>query len=249
MKIAFKTLCSSFAIILGLTANFAQAQEAEETPADTTKPRAILFKIHDIKPVINSEGIVTDCDFVVTFYNRTNESFRSAKLVLGWNDDVSDRFITDELAEPKPVPVNRYNSRQSQPAMEISTTVEMPALNSYKQASVAGTVKTEKCFLLLDKIDFQVEECNMIGKEETSVQNTRRQRLNANRNANECSSLFEYVDSKNPEYYDEFKNISYSEQERILNGVKLQDTTDIQNTYDSVTSNLNKISEILESIN
>lgn len=248
MKTAFKTLCSTLTIVLGLSAGMANAQEAQE---ETTKPRAVLFKIHEIKPVINSEGVVTSCDFLVTFYNRTTESFRQAKLNLGWTDDVSGRFLTEEFEESQPASnQNNRNSRLPQKNnSEITTTIEMPSLGSYKQASVQGNVKTEKCFLLLDKLDFQVESCNMIGKEEAENQNTRRQRINAGRNASECASLFQYVDSKNPEYYDEFKNISYSEQERQLNGVKLQDTTDIQNAYDNVNTNLNKTSDILTQIN
>lgn len=248
MKAAFKTLCSTLAIVLGLSAAAANAQE---TPEDTTKPRAVLFKIHEIKPVMNSDGVVTGCDFLATFYNRTTESFRQAKLNLGWTDDVSGRFLTEELEEDnKPAQQNYRNARmQNQNNSEITTTIEMPALGSYKQASVQGSVKTEKCFLLLDKLDFQVESCNMIGKEETNTQNTRRQRINAGRNSSECAGLFQYVDSKNPEYYDEFKNISYSEQERLLNGVKLQDTTDIQNAYDNVNSNLDKANEVLTQIN
>ncbi len=254
MKMLNKALLSSLSIALGLASFGAYAQEAEPQQEDTTKPRAVLFKVHDIKPVENTDGVVTHCDFLVTFYNRTTDSFRQAKVDMGWTDEVTERYVIDdeEKKEDKNTRVvNRSGQRNNEVKLgEITTSVEMPALGSYKQATVKGSVKTEKCFLLLDNLDFNVASCSIIGQNDNNNQaaNSRRSRVANTRNTSACANLFEYVDSKNPEYYDEFKNISYSEQERLLNNEKAQDTTDIESTYENIVSNFEKADKVVSSI-
>lgn len=249
MSIVKSALCGL--LISGAFIFSVQAQEAEEP---TTKPRAVLFKVHDIKPVENTEGVVTHCDFLVTFYNRSTESLRQAKIDMNWHDEVSDRYVIDgnDVKIESSAQVNQRNARGTQQvAGGITTSVDMPALGSYKQATVKGTVKTEKCFLLLDNLDFNVAACSIIGKdgkEPAAAPANRRSRVAATRNTSECANLFQYVDSKNPEYYDEFKNISYSEQERLLNDEKTQDTSDIETTYENVVKNFDKANGILGNI-
>ena len=223
---------------------------------ETTKPRAVLFKIHEIKPVENTEGEITNCDFLVTFYNRTTDSMRQAKIEMGWTDKVSERYAIGEDKKPeendKALANKRQplNARNAQPALgEVTTTVEMPALGSYKQATVRASVKTEKCFMLLDSLDYNVTSCNIIGKSDNSNSNDlRRSRIAASRNTGECANLFQYVDSKNPEYYNEFKNISYSEQERLLANEKAQDTTEMEETYGKIIKNLEKANSVIADI-
>ena len=142
----------------------AQAQ----TPESTSKPRAVLFKLHDIKPVMNTEGMVTHCDFMATFYNRTEDGLRPAKLELGWTDSVTEKYqIGEEVTEePQNKKINNYRNTAKQVKLgDVTTVVDMPALGSYKQVSVKATVETEKCFLLLDNLNFRVESCDLVGKE------------------------------------------------------------------------------------
>lgn len=250
MNIVKKTLSAALVLSCSLLAVSAQAQENEEP---TTKPRAVLFKVHDIKPVENQDGVVTHCDFLVTFYNRSTESLRQAKLDMSWRDEVSDRYVIsdDDIKAAPVVPVNQRNTRGGQLVMsDIATSVDMPALGSYKQATVKGSVKTEKCFLLLDNLDFNVAACSVIGKEDNTTQapSNRRGRVAATRNTSECANMFQYVDSKNPEYYDEFKNISFSEQERLLKDEKKQDTSDIESTYENTVKNFDRANSILSNI-
>ena len=252
MKTLKRALLGSVSLALSVAAFTVQAQEAA-VQEDTTKPRAVLFKVHDIKPVENAEGVITECDFLVTFYNRTTDSFRDAKVEMGWTDNVTDRYVVEEeeKAEPERVTqVNRSSQRNKPVSLgEFTTTVDMPALGAYKQATVKGNVKTEKCFLLLDNLEFNVSSCNIIGKTESNTtNNNRRSRVTANRSASECSNLFQYVDSKNPEYYDEFKNISYSEQERLLSNDKAQDTTEIDSSYETIVKNFEKAESVMNNI-
>ena len=225
----------------------AQAQTADST----SKPRAVLFKLHEIKPVMNAEGEVTHCDFMATFYNRTEESLRQAKLELGWNDTVSDKYMAKE--KKKESKAENKNSRASAKVekdklAEIVTSVDMPALGSYKQVSVKASVKTEKCFLLLDNLEFRVNYCSVVSKDADNSYTSRR-RMVANREApSECANLFEYIDSQNPEYYDEFKNISFSEQERLIIEDRKTDISDLEKSYDSIVQNFEKAEKIIKNI-
>jgi len=249
MRIITKILCSTLA--LSTLAFNAAAQEADE---QTTKPRAVLFKVHDIKPIENTEGVVTHCDFLVTFYNRTTDSLRQATIDMGWVDSVTDRYVIDEENAQTEVENKKRLNRPTVAAnakktADVTTSVEMPALGAYKQATVKGSVKTEKCFLLLDNLDYNVSACSIIGQDgNTRPDNSRRQRMTASRNTSECANLFEYVDSKNPEYYGEFKDIPFSEQERLLTNEHAQDTTDIQTSYENAIKNFQKATEIMENI-
>ena len=103
--------------------------------------------------------------------------------------------------------------------------------------------------MLLDSLNYNVTSCNIIGKSDNSNSNDlRRSRIAASRNTGECANLFQYVDSKNPEYYNEFKNISYSEQERLLSNEKAQDTTEMEETYGKIIKNLEKANSVIADI-
>ena len=91
MKIVKKALYSTLMLACATMITSAQAQTTTEATT-TTKPSAVLFKIHEIKPVVNTEGVVTNCDFMVTFYNRTTKGLRPAKIEMGWTDNVSNRY-------------------------------------------------------------------------------------------------------------------------------------------------------------
>lgn len=256
MSIFQKAWCSTLALFFTAGAFTVQAQEAVPVEAQTTKPRAVLFKVHDIKPVENTEGIITHCDFLVTFYNRTTDSLRQAQIDMGWTDKVSERYMIDAEDSEEDSTSNRTrssrSSRNSEPVLgEITTSVDMPALGAYKQATVKGSVKTEKCFLLLDNLEFKVASCSIIGQSDnnsSSSRSSRRSRVTSNRNTSECANLFEYVDSKNPEYYDEFKNISYSEQERLTSNEKKQDISDIEASYNTIIKNFERADNIINNI-
>ena len=62
-------------------------QAAEKAPAPTakaaaksgepsTRPDAVIFKIHDIDPVLE-DGVVKGCNYMITLYNRTSINFRT----------------------------------------------------------------------------------------------------------------------------------------------------------------------------
>ena len=240
---------------MGVCASALPAATADKNDAveeETTKPRAVLFKIHEIKPLENTEGQITNCDFLVTFYNRTTDSMRQAKIEMGWTDKISERYAIGEddkpAAEKTPARSVRDSRNSQQSLGAVTTTVEMPALGSHKQATVRGSVKTEKCFMLLDSLNYNVASCSIIGKGDNNSADARRNRVASSRSTGECANLFQYVDSKNPEYYNEFKNISYSEQERLLANEKAQDITEMEESYDKIVKNFEKVNSLIAEI-
>ena len=245
MKVAKKVLCSTLMLACAALVAPANAQTQE----DTTKARAVLFKIHDIKPALNADGVVTHCDFMTTFYNRSSDSLRYAKLEMGWSDKVSEQYLIDEEKEADknaPEQGRRNNNKKEEVKIgDVTTVVDMPALGSHKQVSVKSSVKTNKCFMLLDNLEFKVNSCALVGAAE-SLSNRRRSD-NTTAPA-ECAQLFEYVASDNPEYHDEFKDISYSEQERLVADEKKQDISDLEKIHEQVVSNLEKAQKVLKDI-
>ena len=246
MKIVKKALYSTLMLACATMITSVQAQTTETT----SKPRAVLFKLHDIKPVMNEEGLVTHCDFMATFYNRTEDGLRPAKLELGWNDNVTSQYNLSENKEVEPVNNNVRNTRypMQEKIGEVSTMIDIPALGSYKQVAVKASVKTEKCFLLLDNLNFRVSDCGLVGKQvNTQVSNGGKSGAKSVA-PTECANLFEYINSTNPEYYDEFKNISYSEQERLILDDRKKDVSDLEKAYNTVIENFGKAEETIKKI-
>ena len=90
-------------VALGMTlfsAAFSHAQQAVPNPEqdaaavnpETSKPDAILFRIENIKPIANEEGLTTKCSFIVTVYNRTQKEVEEADIDFFWKDDISAKY-------------------------------------------------------------------------------------------------------------------------------------------------------------
>ena len=157
MKNFKKALFSlGFVAAFSSSAVFAQEKPAESKAPENqnpvasfaNKPQVILFKIHNIKPVIDSEGVTTACEYTATFFNRTPLSLRQAKINFGWTDTVSDLFPLDEPAptdesENKPAPILKEKPKQEALGTILSS-VDLPALGSLRQVSVQGRAETDK---------------------------------------------------------------------------------------------------------
>lgn len=235
-------------------------EEPTINPVFVNKPQVILFKIHDIKPVLNSDGAITACEYTATFFNRTPVNIRQAKIQLGWTDKVSELYPieTDDSNAQKAVEVEKNEfeeekipeaQKQSAPNENLGTfrsVLTVPALGSLKQVSVQGQVDTDKCFALFDNIKFNVPVCNILGQETTV--DTRRGRIDADKDQLNCSALFAYVNSKHPEYYSEFKKMSYEEQVAHERTVEEQEKEMIQNIGQVIQKNFAETDSILDEI-
>lgn len=243
----------------GIRAEFEQGPSIN--PVFVNKPQVILFKIHNIKPVLNADGAVSACEYTATFYNRTPVNIRQAKIQLGWTDKISELYSVDntdfdekkivkdeekEEVEEETLPEAQKQSAANEDLGTFRSTINVPALGSLKQVSVRGQVDTDKCFALFDNIKFNVSVCNILGQD-TAVE-TRRGRVEADKDQLNCAALFAYVNSKHPEYYSEFKQMSYEEQVAQEKSIEEQEKEMIQGIAENISKNFDKTDSILEEI-
>ena len=222
---------------LGMVAAVLPAQAAED---------AVLFKIHDIVPVKNADGLVTSCDLGATFYNRSDKEVSNSSLRLVWQDEVVAETIDQEQRNDresrrlKRTNVARYKTSDFN-TKDISLSLKLPPLKPHQQISLKSKINTDRCFLLLNEMEINVSSCTINGASTKSGQNN---------SSKECSDLFQFVSVKNPEYYSEFKNISVEDQltqEQALNESRKQELlnlyNDSMNSINQLTSNLEDIKE------
>ena len=97
---------------------------------------------------------------------------------------------------------------------------------------------------MFDNLKFDVSVCNVLGQEGSS--NNRRAR--DTQNASNCAGLFAYVSSKHPEYYGEFKEISYEEQVEQEKSAEEKEMDAINTVKETISSNLKQITTTLSEI-
>lgn len=214
-------------------------------PIFASKPQVILFKVHDIKPVLNSDGVVVSCEYTATFYNRTPLSLRQAKIEFGWSDHISDLFAIDEKTEEGETATAQAPLPPKEEGLgTIRSSVDIPALGSLKQVSVHGTAETDKCFALFDSLKFNVPVCNILGQD--SGNDSRRGRADSEQI--NCAGMFAYVNSQHPEYYGEFKEISYEEQVEREKTQEEKESEMIAGINEKISENFEKTNTVIGNI-
>ena len=208
----------------------------------TTRDNAVIFKIHDIKPV-NNEGIVTGCDFLVTLYNRTSINFRSFTINLDWLDEVESEFKFDRYVESV-IGVEEATKQkeflgdkfETQP---LKTSVTVNAFGTDTQISVKSHIDSEKCYLLLKEANFTVTPCDIVRSAEGMSGAT----------SQECTQLFQLVNTSNPEYFGQFKNISATELAMRSKESENRELSDIDLVINKIVENMGVSGKTLADIN
>nr|QIM10632.1 hypothetical protein PlAlph_5240 [uncultured Alphaproteobacteria bacterium] len=200
MSISKTVLSLAATFLVAANINAANAAESGE---------AVLFKIHDITPVKNSDGEVVGCDYSATFYNRSDITIRNATLNLSWKDTAIDGVIEQEKKEDSVK--NRRNISRARSTTErttdktVETLLEVPTIKPAKQIVVKSRVNTDRCFLLIDNASFNVKDCN--------AENATGQAASGRkRGEGGCTRLFSYVSAEDPQYYLEFKAMTVDEE-------------------------------------
>ncbi len=184
----------------------------------------VLFKIHDIVPVKNADGIVVSCELGATFYNRTESELTNAALTLSWADEVVAEAINQEERNAREA---RRTSRRNTPryntasynTKDITLNLRLPPIKAHQQVSLKAKVVTDRCFLLLNDVNVNVTKCGNIASDE-------------NLNKIGCDNVFIFVSPKSEEYYSEFKEISPDQmlaQEEGINNTKKKEVLDLYN--------------------
>lgn len=231
----FLTLVGAFSILLSANAN-AQFDN-----------RAILYKIHDIRPIKNHEAQVVACEFDATFFNRTDLNMSTISLEVSWKDDVIESTIDLEKKEEikNSETDNNFSRRRGMSKTEsltsrnIGTSLSLPPLASQKQIVVTGRVDTDRCFLLIEDVNLNVKSCKLSAVNKDAKVDTK---------DTDCKDLFKYISSMNPEYYTEFKSASYQEQQREEMQEKQKEKNELNSMYNKTVSSFNRVTEMLGSM-
>lgn len=201
-------------------------------PKDSSDKGRVLFKIHDIAPEKDVNGNITGCNMAVTLFNNYDKSISNTQLVLIWDDEVIADIINQEEYEQKEAINRNPNANRSRyptsktTAPTISATIKIPLINAHQQLSVKNKVNTDRCFLLINDMNVKTNSCSFGG--DTSGDNS-------------CKASFVYISPKNPQYFSEFKEISYNDE--IVAGEKEISRTKTENdeVYNNIVSTLSKI--------
>lgn len=233
-----------FLSVLGLLAGGC-AFSASALAADS---EAVLFKIHDVQPIKGTLEQTVACDYDVTFYNRSQKDLSSASLLLTWTDSTIDTVILNEKNKDAREGRQGFNQAiadmEANSPVQVSSQLEVPALAPQKQVSIHARIQSDRCFLLTGPVDVQVKTCNIKGNADTSS----RSRYASNSGGTSCDGLFVFVSPENPEYYREFRPISYDDEKIQSEKRRNQERTDINTQYDAVVNEISKISTVLEGI-
>lgn len=216
----------------------------------------VLFKVHDVTPIKNDDGVVTECEFGVTLYNRSPDSVENALLNLSWKDDAISDVIAQEAKEAKEAKkfqkeVNslkssaEYKTTASLETPALTASISLPAIKPFRQVSLKSKIASDRCFLMVNDASFTLENCNIISAD-ASVRSSRSLISKANKAAaGNCMSLFKYVSARDPEYYREFQKVSFNDEAKQRQEARKKDVDALQDSYKAMLDSLNKITETL----
>lgn len=222
------------AVVICFSVNDVKAQVSDGDKADSSKANAIIFRIEDIKPVTNDEGLVDSCSFVLTAYNRMSKGVQEADISLKWVDNISGKYAIKDGE----IAVNKGAAAQT----VVQTSMLIKNISPKSQKSFAGKVDTNKCFLLFDNLEYTVNHCMNVG-DKVDVKDSKIVSREAG-----CTNNFDYISSTNPEYYSEFKDVPESVVEMQNEAEKKNELAKINEQYDVIMGDFSKVSKILAEI-
>lgn len=217
---------------------------------------SVMFKIHDVKAIRNSDNLIESCEFSVTFYNNTKDTVSNVNLDLVWKDEVVEDTIDVERKEAAATFRGRRVDNASTyrrgagtaafTSVELVAPVSLPPLAPAKQITVKNTVKSDRCFMMMGDVTVNIKSCRSIATEGAGV--AAQPMVGSSASGGECTGLFKYYSPKDPEFYTEFKPISYDEeaaQERVQ---KDKDRQEVEDMHEKTLSSIRRAAEVSESI-
>lgn len=211
----------------------------------STRRDAVIFKVHDIVPV-EEEGVVTGCDFSITLYNRTSINFRNFTLNLAWNDKVAEKFRFNDYME-KFLTKEEYDQQKKflgdeATAQPLLAAVTVNAFGADKQISIRSHVNSTKCYLMLSNANYSVAPCDI-------VRNIDMPNAGGGFDSKECTALFQFVDTSNPEYFGQFKKLPATDIAVQTQVGRNQELSDIDDIINKIVENLGVSDKALTNIN
>ena len=229
--------------------------KSEEKGLQSTIPsdaEVVLFKIHDIKSLKNLNNEVTDCEFNISFYNRSDTYVEGASLLLEWKDEAIEDVINSEeqnnenFARQMSEEGNNFSTQRSQlttgilVSPSLITNVRVPALQPYRQITLKSKLSSDRCFLMLNEAKYTLTQC-LLPNKASGVRS-------ANKEQEQCQNLFRMVSVKDPEYYREFKKVSFNEDRKLQYQMKQRESEELGQIYEKAVSGLSRATDIIGQI-
>lgn len=244
MKIQNKFCLGIASLMLAAGAANAQSVDGKIVPATEEEDEAILFKVHDVAPVkARGSDMVTSCDFYITFYNRSKKDINGAQIDLNWVDNSLTSVILDEKKESAEKYADgetsdaNYSYTQEKNPSQLTASVDMPAIKSYKQITTKQNIKTDRCYVLLENLTINVKSC--------AVKQTGGSSVAGNES---CNGLFRFVSQDSPEYYTDFQKISYTTQRNADVKARASMEKEMEEQYQQTVRNMDLLSQTLAEI-
>lgn len=228
------TLSLAAVMALGTVVSADAAPSRKNQKEDTSDAGAILFRVENIEPVRNKDGFIDRCSFMVTVYNRMEKEVKEAVLELRWIDTISNKY---DVQNGEVVVSDDEEASET----EITKTVKLSSIMPHRQKSFTSEVATDKCFSLLDNVEYTVKSCINEGE-------TLEMKDSKIVGAGSCTGNFNYINSKNPEYYSEFKDVPDSVLEKQAEEEKRNELAKVNEKQNSILNQIKNVDEILKKI-
>lgn len=234
-----------FVPALSFAAGQAPKKNNAKTAEPTTRSDAVIFKIHNIDPVME-EGVVKGCNYMITLYNRTSINFRTFTVNLSWPDQVDERFKFDRYVESilgvEEAEKQRTFFEKEIASKPVQTSVTVNAFGADKQISLRSYMDNEKCYLMLSDAQFSVTPCDIARNAETAIN------FGLGAGQSDCTNLFQFVSTENPEYFGEFKRMSATEEEAQNTAAENRELSDIDMVISKIVENMGASDQALTNI-
>ena len=208
--------------------------------AQETQSPEVIYKIHNVNPIKEDNKIVS-CDYSVTFFNRAPEMVSNLSVNFTWQDNIIDEQIKAEKQEKvvdSQSKVTGYTGKsktEEYTSKKISQNVSVPPLPASKQVSIKLNIKTDRCFLLLQKPELEINSC-------------RYGNANSERNAGACQNMFTYISPAQGDYYSEFKPISYDNEQEEKDLQNQKEKQELEEIYNNALDSVKRINQTLDSM-
>ncbi len=230
---------------LSLAAKEAPKKAANKAAEPTTRSDAVIFKIHDVDPVLE-DGVVKGCNYMITLYNRTSINFRTFTINLSWPDPVDERFKFDRYVESilgvEEAEKQRSFFSKDEPSKPTQTSVTVNAFGADKQISLRSYMDNEKCYLMLTDAQYTVTPCDIARTMDTVGS------FGISSEQSACTELFQFVSPKNPEYFGEFKRLSATEEAAESEAAESRELSDIDVIINKIVENMGSSDKALTNI-
>ena len=183
---------------------------------------------------------------MITLYNRTSINFRTFTVNLDWPDVVDERFKFDRYVESL-LGVEEAEKQKSLFSKEdaskpVQTSVTVNAFGADKQISLRSYMDNEKCYLMLSDAHYTVTPCDIARNTETIGG------FGMSADKSDCTDLFQFVSTKNPEYFGEFKRISATEEAAMSESAESRELSDIDMIIGKIVENMGTSDKTLTNI-